>query len=319
MTDNLPSPTSSLAQSWWQQWLSVGRNIIGKFTKVNADELREAVEDLIEEPGTESGMAPAERLLLANILQLRERTVADCMIQRTDIAAIDVDTPLKELVAMMADTQHSRIPVYRETLDDILGMVHMKDVMDCLAHGRAAQVRDLLRQVLFVPPSTPVIKLLLQMRSSRHYMALVVDEYGGIDGLATIEDLVEEIVGDIDDEHDEVAPPKIIMRTDGSMIAEARLPIDEFEERVGAVLREDEREEIDTLGGLVFILAGRIPQVGETFRHESGMEFDVIEVDHSRVKRVRVRNLPNLRSVAPTLAPAEKPETEKRRASGTRL
>jgi CBS domain containing-hemolysin-like protein len=278
-----------------------------RFTKVNPDELREAVEELIEEPSAESGIPPAERLLLANILQLRERTVTDCVIPRTDIVAIDVDTPLKELVALMADTQHSRIPVFRETLDDVLGMVHMKDVMDCLAHGRDAKVRDLLRQVLFVAPSTPVMKLLLQMRSTRHYMAMVVDEFGGIDGLVTVEDLVEEIVGEIDDEHDEVAPPKIIMRTDGSMIAEARLPIDEFEERVGEVLSEEEREEIDTLGGLVFILAGRIPQVGETFCHASGIEFDVIEVDHSRVKRVRVRNLPGLRGLTtPPNAPPDK-------------
>ncbi|MBI1274272.1 MAG: CBS domain-containing protein [Alphaproteobacteria bacterium] len=278
--------------SWRARIAAAWNRLVNKIAKTNAEELREAIEELIEEPSATTGMPAAERLLLANLLQLHERTVADCKIPRSDIAAIDIDTPLAELVAMMTETQHSRIPVYRETLDDVLGMVHMKDVMDCLAHNRDCKVRDLLRQVLFVAPTTPAIKLMLQMRSTRHYMAMVVDEFGGVDGLVTIEDLVEEIVGDINDEHDEVVPPRIMMRGDGSMIVEARLPIEEFEGRVGAILTESEREEIDTLGGLVFILAGRIPQVGETFRHSSGVEFDVIELDHSRVKRVRVRNLP---------------------------
>lgn len=285
-SDKPPSWLTTFLKSWEQFWTRFLRE------QNSGEQLREAVADLIEEPSAETGVPPGEKLLLSNILQLRERKVADCMVPRADIQAIDLETPLADLVTLMAESQHSRVPVYRDTLDDVLGMVHMKDVLDCLARQRQARVRDLLRQVLFVAPSTPVLRLLLQMRTTRHYMAMVVDEFGGIDGLVTIEDLVEEIVGEINDEHDEVTPPKIIMRTDGSMIVEARLPIEEFEERVGDILDEDEREEIDTLGGLVFLLAGRVPLVGETFKHKSGVEFDVIELDNNRIEKVRVRNLP---------------------------
>lgn len=277
------------------KWL---RTLSGE-RRPHGEELREAVAELIEDHESASAMPPAERLLLANILQLRERTVDDCMVPRADIVAVEIESDMKDLVKLMAETQHSRIPVYRETLDDVLGMVHMKDVMDCLANSRAFRIKDLVRQVLFVAPSMPVMKLLLQMRTTRHHMALVVDEFGGIDGIVTIEDLVEQIIGDIDDEHDDVTPPKIIMRTDGSMIAEARLTVEEFESRVGAILTSAEREDIDTLGGLVFILAGHMPHVGETFRHSSGVEFDVLEVDHNKLKRLRVRNLPNAAETGP--------------------
>ncbi|MEJ0063397.1 MAG: hemolysin family protein [Alphaproteobacteria bacterium] len=267
--------------------------------------LREAVEELIEEGSAADNMSPAERLLLANMLRLREQTVADCMKPRADIIAAEIDTSLADLARIMAESQHSRIPVYRETLDDVLGMVHMKDVMNCLAKGEDCKIKDLLRQVLFVPPSTAVIRLLLQMRTARHYMAMVVDEFGGIDGIVTIEDLVEEIVGEINDEHDEVARPQIIVRADGSMLIEARLPIEDFEQRVGKLLSEEERAEIDTVGGLVFLIAGRMPRVGESFTHSSGIRFDVLEVDHSRILRLRARNLP-VRALPPQSAPLKR-------------
>lgn len=255
--------------------------------------LRDAVEALIDEENAAAILPAGERQLLTNILQLRECTVADCMLPRADIVAVDINASLHDLVLVMADTQHSRIPVYRETLDDVLGMIHMKDVLSCLARDTDCAIKDLLRQVLFVPPSTPATRLLQQMRTARHYMAMVVDEFGGIDGIVTIEDLIEEIVGKIDDEHDDVAEPQIIVRADGTLLIEARLPIEEFEARVGEIITADERDEIDTVGGLVFLLAGRMPRVGESFTHTgSGISFDVLEVDHSRILRLRVRNLP---------------------------
>ncbi len=312
MNENQHPTTASVVEtdtdeppSWWQKLPEqVRKAFIGK---KSAPDLRDAVEELIEERSEEHRMPPAERLLLANILHLRECTVADCMKPRADITAVEINASMQELVQTMSETQHSRIPVYRETLDDVLGMVHMKDVMSCLARNTNCLIKDLLRPVLFVPPSTAAIRLLLQMRTARQYMAMVVDEFGGIDGIVTIEDLVEEIVGEIDDEHDEVARPKIIVRADGSMLIEARLPIEDFEQRIGRILSEEERGEIDTVGGLVFLIAGRLPRVGESFTHNSGISFDVLEVDHSRILRLRVRNLPQQ---------AGEPASTQRQASG---
>jgi magnesium and cobalt transporter len=276
--------------SWRVLWQRLRQSLAGR---PDADDLRDAVEALIEEQGPTAALPAGERQLLTNVLQLRECTVADCMKPRADIQAIAIDASLTELVQLMATTQHSRIPVYRETLDDVLGMVHMKDVLSCLARDSDCAIKDLLRQVLFVPPSTPATRLLQQMRTARHYMAMVVDEFGGIDGIVTIEDLIEEIVGEIDDEHDKIAAPQIVTRADGTLLLEARLPIEAFEERVGAILSDDERDEIDTVAGLVFLIAGRLPRVGESFTHDpSGIIFDVLEVDHSRILRLRIRNLP---------------------------
>lgn len=285
-----PESEADEPPSWRALWQRLRQSLAGR---PDADDLRDAVEALIEEQGPAAALPAGERQLLTNVLQLRECTVADCMKPRADIAAIAIDATLQELVQLMATTQHSRIPVYRETLDDVLGMVHMKDVLSCLARGSDCAIKDLLRQVLFVPPSTPATRLLQQMRTARHYMAMVVDEFGGIDGIVTIEDLIEEIVGEIDDEHDKIAAPQIVTRADGTLLLEARLPIEAFEERVGTILSDDERDEIDTVAGLVFLIAGRLPRVGESFAHEpSGIIFDVLEVDHSRILRLRIRNLP---------------------------
>lgn len=275
--------------SWRALWGKLRQGLARR----DGDSTHEAVTALIQDDAAAQDIPAGERLLLANILQLRECTVADCMEPRTNIAGVDIDAPMSALLQIMAETQHSRVPVYRETLDDVLGMVHMKDVLSCVAQHKDCAIKDLLRPVLFVPPSTPAARLLQQMRTARHYMAMVVDEFGGIDGLVTIEDLIEEIVGEIDDEHDEVKAPQIITRADGSLLIEARLAIEDFEARVGNVLHTDEREEIDTVAGLVFLIAGRMPKVGESFTHaESGIIFDVLEVDHNRILRLRIRNLP---------------------------
>jgi CBS domain containing-hemolysin-like protein len=260
----------------------------------NGDTLREAIEELIEESETEvdAPISEDESALLRNILQLRNLTAYDVMVPRADITAVAVDIALTDLVRVMSTKSHSRLPVYRETLDDVVGMVHIKDVITCLTGDRPFDLKSILREVLFVAPSMRALDLLLQMRLARIHMALVIDEFGGIDGLTTIEDVVEEIVGEIEDEHDVEQGPKMLARPDGSLIADARTTIEEFERRVGPVLSEEEREQdIDTLGGLVFTLTGHVPTRGESVTHPSGIVFEVIEADPRRVRRLRIRNL----------------------------
>jgi CBS domain containing-hemolysin-like protein len=235
---------------------------------------------------------PQERALLANIARLRGKTAYDVMVPRADIVAMEASLTLDQAIAAIQREGHSRYPVYQRSLDDVLGMVHIKDVMGWLGRD-GFSLQSVLRKPLFVAPSIPVLDLLLQMRQQRMHLALVVDEYGGIDGLVTIEDLVETIVGDIADEHDEVAAPQMTERPDGAVDLDARLPIEAFEARFGAVLTEEEREEdLDTVGGLVFTLAGRVPVRGEVLTHSSGLEFRVLEADPRRIKRLRVRRPP---------------------------
>ncbi|HEV7370144.1 hemolysin family protein [Arenibaculum sp.] len=256
--------------------------------------LRDTIEELIEERReTEGSIAADERVLLANILKLRDTTVVDAMVPRADIVAVDAAITLPDLIEKMASEAHSRLPVYRETLDDVIGFVHIKDVLACVAEKKPFRMADIVRDVLIVAPSMPVLDLLLQMRQTRQHIALVVDEFGGIDGLVTIEDLVEEIVGEIEDEHDEEEPPLLVNRPDGTLLADARLPIEEFIEQVGPILDQEEMDDVDTLGGLVFALAGRVPTRGELLKHPSGLEFEVVEADPRRIKRLRVRNLPD--------------------------
>jgi CBS domain containing-hemolysin-like protein len=260
--------------------------------------LRATIEELIDDSDSaEESVGAGERALLTNILKLRGRTVADVMVPRADIVALDIDTPFPTLIQKIAEEGHSRLPVYRETLDDVIGVIHIKDVLTIMARqalgeGADADLQGIVREVKIVAPSMRVLDLLVEMRQSRSHLALVVDEFGGIDGLVTIEDLVEEIVGEIEDEHDEAAPPRLDERPDGSLIVDARLPIEDFEERVGPVLTDEEREDIDTLGGLVVSLAGRVPGRGELLTHPSGLEFEIIDADSRRLKRLRVRNAP---------------------------
>jgi len=238
-------------------------------------------------------ITPQERFLIGNILQVHELNAADVMVPRVDIVALDVEQPFSEVVKCMVENGHSRVPVYRETLDDVIGFVHVKDVLAPVADRRPARLERLLRKVLYVAPSLPILDLLVQMRQARTHIAMVVDEFGGIDGLVTIEDLIEEIVGDIEDEHDVPETPTLIERPDGSIIADARLPIEALEEQHGIELRAaGDEESVDTLGGLVFMLAGRVPKRGEVIAHPDGIEFEVLDADPRRVKRLRVRGLP---------------------------
>ena len=270
-------------------WLHLWHRLIHHISPpADAEVLREVVEELIDEPLSESGISPAERLLLANIIKLRACRVSDCMVPRADIVSVDVSVQVKDLVSAMSANGYSRIPVYRETLDDVLGMVHVKDLVPCLAQQRPCAISELLRPVLFVAPSMPASRLLLQMRQTRQHMAVVIDEFGGIDGLVTIEDLVEEIVGDIEDEHDAPAAPPVIAMHDGSFLTDARLTIEAFEYQTGINLPPLDGEEIDTLGGYVMHLSGRVPHVGESFRNEAGLNFEVLKMDQSRIDRLRI-------------------------------
>ncbi len=238
-------------------------------------------------------ITPQERFLIGNILKVHESNAADVMVPRVDIVALDIDQPFAEVVKCMVENGHSRVPVYRETLDDVIGFIHVKDVLAPVADRRPARLERLLRKVLYVAPSVPILDLLVQMRQARTHIAMVVDEFGGIDGLVTIEDLIEEIVGDIEDEHDVPETPTLIERPDGSVIADARLPIEALEELRGLRLRPgSDQESVDTLGGLVFTLAGRVPKRGEVITHPDGIEFEVLDADPRRAKRLRIRGLP---------------------------
>lgn len=244
---------------------------------------------IIEDHQNIDGVIDADqRILLDNILALRDRTVYEVMVPRADIVAVDVSVTLEGLIKVMTTGGHSRIPVYRESLDDAVGMAHIKDVLACRG-DEVFELTKILRRVLVVSPSMQVLELLLEMRVTRCHMALVVDEYGGIDGLVTIEDLVEEIVGEIEDEHDRHNEPNLIKRSDGSFDADARVVVSTLEEQVGTILTDEEREDIETLGGLVFALAGRVPIRGELVRHDAGLEFEVIEADPRRIKQLRIR------------------------------
>ena len=265
------------------------------------DSVREAIEDLIED--SEINASPLEieeRNLLSNILRLNDKAVADVMVPRADISALEVNASFDNLIELINSEAHSRVPIFQETLDDAIGMVHIKDVM--AAHpllkgidGHKAtedlHLRNIMRDILFVSPSMQVLELLLEMRLKRIHMALVVDEFGGIDGLVTIEDLVEEIVGEIEDEHDQDEEPQFLIKSDGSIEADARVLIESFEEKAGKVVTEDERAEFDTLGGLVFSLAGRVPVRGELVRHSCGMEIEIIDADPRRIKSIRIRGI----------------------------
>jgi CBS domain containing-hemolysin-like protein len=273
-------------------WLR--RAIRAMLGRRNGETFRDAIEELVEEADT-TGLGPeegSERALIVNVLRLHEITVEDVMVPRPDIVAIDIDTPVDEIVAKIRREAHSRMPVYRETLDDLVGFLHIKDLLGAWGQSGPFDLQPLIRDALFVPPSMRVLELLAEMRQSRTHIAIVVDEFGGVDGLVTIEDLVEQIVGDIQDEHEEAEEPEFERRPDGSFVADGRVLIEDFEEQVVPFATDEQRQEYDTLGGLVFALADRVPTRGDVLKHESGVRFEVLEADPRRVRRLRVSNLP---------------------------
>ena len=226
------------------------------------------------------------------VLNLRRMKLSDVAIPRVEITAVPCDISLPDLVERFRESGKTRVPVYDETLDSPLGLVHLKDL--ALAHGFNGpspefDVRSILRPLLYAPPSMPIGVLLQKMQTDRTHMALVIDEYGGVDGLATIEDLIEQVIGEIEDEHDIEEAQLWVREGSGSYLALARAPLDEFEAETGLQLSEATEEEVDTLGGLVFVLTGRVPARGEIVPHPCGAQIEVVDADPRRVKRLRVR------------------------------
>ena len=275
-------------QSSFLGWI---KNFIGQGAEPT---LRETIDEFINEPEQKAGDPGErhERLLLANILKLRHMAVSSVMIPRANIVALEISATQDELLALLAEKQFSRIPVYRGTLDDVLGTIHLKDVLAAVAKGETLNIRSLIKETPVVSPAMPVIDLLLTMRESRRHMALVVDEYGGIDGLVTVNDVLETIVGELEDEHDVEENQKIISKSDGSILVDARLTIKDFEDAYGEIFTNEERANADTLSGLVFATAGRIPARGEIITHHSGMIFEIMDADPRRIHLLKIRNIP---------------------------
>ncbi len=331
-SDDRPKPAESLpraqangAQQAHGGWLAALRSRLGL---TQGTTLRDTVEDALKASIDGSAFSTAEREMLQRTLRFGTLRVEDVMVPRSDIIAIDENEPVRDILQMFDEAGVSRIPVYRETLDDPRGMVHIKDLLRWLmgdATGRPATegrasgatgrpkpqetvraqpattdlgkadltksitATKLRRPVLYVPASMPATNLLIRMQSTRIHMALVVDEYGGTDGLVTIEDLVEQIVGEIEDEHDEIEAANIVVEPNQSVTAQARTPVKELEEKLGLkLLSAEQEEEVDTLGGLIFALVGHVPARGELVPHPSGLEFEVLDADARRVKRLRI-------------------------------
>ncbi|MGL5361450.1 MAG: hemolysin family protein [Bosea sp. (in: a-proteobacteria)] len=293
-----------------ESWLM---RLLGRLGLRDTATVREDIADALAQGSQIADLSPQERAMLSNVLKLRELKVADVMIPRVDIISVPADANLGVLLALFRTAGHSRLPVYGETLDDPRGMIHIRDFLDFLAaraestqKGRRKAVPDapnlgtvdlsatlasakILRPVLYAPPSMPAVDLLLRMQATRTHMALIIDEYGGTDGLVSIEDLVEIVVGDIEDEHDLDEGPTIAPAADGRFTASARATLEELRAATGVDLSDAAiAEDVDTLGGLIVTLAGRVPTRGELVKGPDGLEFEVLDADPRRVKRLRV-------------------------------
>jgi len=278
--------------------------------------IRDDLEIVLEAASVETGFSPEERAMLANILDLRERRVEDVMVPRADIVAVEQDITLGELVKVFEGAGHSRLVAYHETLDEPVGMVHIRDLIAFMAQRAAVDGQQngkrtkpvpagldlkainlslslastgIIRKILFVPPSMPAIDLLAKMQATRIHLALVIDEYGGTDGLVSIEDIVEQIVGDIEDEHDQAESPDVVPQADGSFLADARASLEEVTATVGPDFDVGEvADEVDTLGGYLVVQVGRVPVRGELMPGPRGFEIEVLDADPRRVKKVRI-------------------------------
>ena len=253
------------------------------------DQIEEAIEEHEGDAPNARDLSPVERIMLRNLLEFGERRVRDVAVPRGDIIAIDEDASFEELVALFAEAGHSRLPVYRETLDTVTGMIHVKDVFAILAGAadKPAAISALIREPRYVPEAMGVIELLAEMRATQTHLAIVIDEFSGTEGLVTIEDLVEEIVGDIEDEHDEAPTQLLVPLDDGAWDADARAELEDVAETIDPRLGETD-EPIDTLGGLAAWIADRIPQVGDMLEHDSGWTLEVTDGDHRRVTKLRL-------------------------------
>ncbi|UZK64790.1 hemolysin family protein [Sphingomonas sp. M1-B02] len=255
------------------------------------DRLEEAIDEHEEDgvKGPAGDLAPIERQMLKNLLHFGERDAGDVGVPRADIIAVEEQTSFDDLVQLFAEAGHSRLPVYRDALDTVIGMVHIKDVFAILAKNapHPPSIAEMMRQPLYVPQSMGALDLLAQMRGSRTHLAIVLDEYSGTEGLITIEDLIEEIVGEIEDEHDDAPMAMLVPIEGGGWDADARAELEDVAETVDPRLGEVD-EDIDTLGGLAFVLAGHVPQVGECLKHDSGWTLEVVAADSRKVTRLRL-------------------------------
>src|SRR6476469_5720791 len=269
-------------------WRGMRHLIFGDSEPTLREEIEEAIDEAEESRPVAGDLSPAERQMLRNLLHFGEQTAGEIAVTRGDIIAVPSDISFDDLVRAFADAGHSRLPVYGESLDQVIGMVHIKDVFIAnVDPSKDRAMAGLMREPLFVPESMGVIELLARMRAQRIHLAIVVDEFGGTEGLVTIEDVVEEIVGEIEDEHDEAEAGMLTMLDDGLWEADARLELEELAQAVDARLSSED-DEVDTLGGLVFLLAGHIPKQGECVTHPSGWKLEAMDSDPRRIIRVRL-------------------------------
>ena len=236
-----------------------------------------------------------EEKIISNVFQLPEKLINDIMIPRTDIISVDTNVNINKFVQIIGRTSHSRYPVFDKNRDNIIGMIHIKDVISCWKNKKIRNIKKLVRQILFTPDSINILDLLLKMRTSHIHMAIIVDEHGGVDGLVTIEDLVEEIVGEIKDEHEAQKENKNnikgLIKDDGSIKISARMLIEDFEKKYGNIFSDKKDiSDIDTMGGLVFHIFGRIPLKGEVIKHSNVCEFEILDADSRRIRTILVRN-----------------------------
>lgn len=267
-----------------------------------ADDARTVIEEALREDDG-AAFTARERAMLQRVLHFKDQRLEDVMVPRVDVVALDESATMSEVVALIAKAGHSRIPVYRDTLDEPLGMVHVKDVLRWLTgdrdNGTAALRLDrcdlgatiaetgIIREVIFAPASMSALDLLVRMQNRHIHMALIIDEYGGTDGLVSIEDLLEEVVGNIEDEHDSSQDPMIVEDEEG-IVADARADVEDVERFVGQSLASRNDDDIDTIGGLIFAMLGRVPAVGEVIGYRGGIRFEILDADGRRIKRVRV-------------------------------
>jgi len=311
-----PDSTSRIANDGERPsdgWIVRLKQVLGLKTPAT---IREELAEALADEDIAKVFSPEERAMLSNILRLREVHVDDVMVPRADIDAVEISITIGELLQKFQESGHSRMPVYRETLDDPVGLVHIKDLMAYIARfavgadsdgsdegsGSSSEIdlrrvdltknlaeADLVRNILFVPPSMPVPALFASMQATRMQMALVIDEYGGTDGVASLEDVVEMVVGDIEDEYDEVEGEMIVAGGDGTFLADARADLDDVTEVIGEDFGAgEEGEDVDTIGGLVYSLIGRIPVRGELITTPNGFELEVLDADPRRIKRLRI-------------------------------
>jgi CBS domain containing-hemolysin-like protein len=302
ISNNLNGFQSSDRQDGGPSWLDRLAAKVGLSSQVDA---RAVIQEALRNDNG-AAFTPGERAMLQKTLRFKDLRVEDVMVPRSEIIAVDEDATLGNLLAVFAEAGHSRAPVYRDTLDEPLGMVHVKDLMGwVMSEGRAgadgggfnlgaadlsktiAEV-DIMRELIFAPPSMSALDLLVRMQSRHVHLALIIDEHGGTDGLVSIEDLLEEVVGNIEDEHDADDEPMMQDDADG-LVADARAEIEDVESRTGIALSSADDEDVETIGGLIFTMLGRVPVRGEVIHHPAGIEFEVLDADRRRVKKLKLR------------------------------